>query len=296
MILKNQNEQLGGVFSIRTGTDVLEKVYTEKDNLIHIIWNNCIESVHFQVDGIPVTLQPNELTTVTFFHKVIFEKLAEQLTVFSFNREFYCIYDHDSEVSCNGIIFFGPHELVNIKLDETYQRKFRLLLEVFKDEFTTSDNIQGEMLLMLLKRLIILCTRLAKQQRSLEQLPTAQLDIVREFNYLVDFHFRKAKTVKEYAEMLHRSPKTLANIFAKSGQKTPLQLIHQRIVLEARRLLIYTDKTANEIAYELGFPEPATFFKLFKKQVHQSPQKFREEQLLARSGTLDIQSGSTTSS
>ena len=296
MRLSYQNDYLGGIFSIRTEQDVLEKVYTEKDNLIHIIWNNCEEAASFTIDGIATTLHPAELTTVTFFHKVEFNEQAKKLTVFSFNREYYCIRDHDSEVSCNGIIFFGAQERSRLKLSHDQQRKFRLLLEVFKDEFENQDNIQGEMLLMLLKRLIILCTRLAREQIHQFKVPSGQIDIIREFNVLVDYHFRKAKTVKEYADMLHRSPKTLANHFARLGQKSPLQLIHDRITLEARRLLIYTDKTANEIAYDLGFTEPATFFKLFKKQLLISPQKFREQQQQVKSGNLAIQSGRTTSS
>ena len=196
---------------------------------------------------------------------------------FTFNREFYCIIDHDHEVSCNGIIFFGTQAQPVISIDAEESKKFETLLEVFLDEFTTRDNIQGEMLVMLLKRLIIKTTRIAKEQLIPSELKENQIDLVRKFNVLVDTHYKTKKQVSEYADLLFKSPKTLSNLFAKYNQKSPLQIIHERIVLEAKRLLMYTDKTAKEIAYDLGFDEVGTFHKLFKKITTQTPQAFKSE-------------------
>ena len=192
----------------------------------------------------------------------------------------YCIYDHDEEVSCNGIIFFGARRQLIIQLDDEYKKKLELLLQVFIDEFSYNDNIQGDMLVMLLKRLIILCTRIAKKQEGLSGWKEEEVNILRKFNYMVDMNFRELKTVKEYANLLHKSPKTLSNLFSKIGENTPLQIIHERIILEARKLLTYTEKSVNEIAFELGFEEPATFFKMFKKLMNDSPQNFRNTQKL----------------
>ena len=54
---------------------------------------------------------------------------------------------------------------------------------------------------------------------------------------LVDEHFRTRKRVQDYAELLHRSPKTLSNLFAACGHASPLSVIHDRVNAEARRLL-----------------------------------------------------------
>ncbi|MEM8565569.1 MAG: helix-turn-helix transcriptional regulator, partial [Bacteroidota bacterium] len=130
---------------------------------------------------------------------------------------------------------------------------------------------------MLLKRLIIKTTRLAKSQLITKELNDTQIDVIRKFNVLVDIHYKSKRHVSDYAELLFKSPKTLSNLFAKYGQRTPLQIIHERLVVEAKRLLLYTDKTAKEIAYELGFDEVASFHKMFKKVVSQSPQQFKLE-------------------
>ena len=271
--------KLGSFFGLTDNYPTDRHLYEKHQGLINIFWNRSDSDYNFLIDGIPLKLIPNQLTTSTFLQKVEFKKNALPLTAFSFNREFYCIQDHDEEVSCNGIIFFGTQKTPVVTLDAGEVRKFDLLYEVFIDEFKTKDNIQGEMLRMLLKRLIIKTTRLAKEQLITKGLGDSQIDIIRKFNVLVDIHFRDKRHVSDYADLLFKSPKTLSNLFAKYSQKTPLQIIHERLVLEAKRLLLYTDKTAKEIAHELGFDEVASFHKLFKKVVNQTPQQFKEDHL-----------------
>ncbi|MDT8325024.1 MAG: helix-turn-helix domain-containing protein, partial [Bacteroidota bacterium] len=58
--------------------------------------------------------------------------------------------------------------------------------------------------------------------------------------------------------------------------RSALQVIHERIVLEAQRLLLRTDKSAKEIAFELGFSDAAQFIRLFKKVTGRTTQELRE--------------------
>lgn len=74
-------------------------------------------------------------------------------------------------------------------------------------------------------------------------------------------------------------PKTLSNIFAILGQPSPSKIIHSRVILEAKRYLHYTDKTAKEIAYEIGFESPAHFSRFFKLQTGLSISEFKEIKL-----------------
>lgn len=111
---------------------------------------------------------------------------------------------------------------------------------------------------------------------NFEKIEVKQIDLIRDFNFLVEHHFRNKHSVDEYALLLSKSPKTLANLFKKAGNKTPSQFIQDRIMLEARRLLRYTDKSVSEIAYEIGYEDIHSFSRFFKKQENQSPTDFRE--------------------
>src|SRR5258708_38827365 len=124
-----------------------------------IAWNTG-ENQTVTIDGSAYYFPANSLLTLLFNQSFSFENSASVIA-WQFNREFYCIVDHDSEVSCVGFLFSSTDHLF-VKLNEQAQHKLQLLSDVFIEEFKTSDNIQNEMLLVLLKRLIIYVTGLAK--------------------------------------------------------------------------------------------------------------------------------------
>src|ERR1700754_858355 len=156
---------------------------------------------------------------------------SRSITAWQYNRDFYCIVDHDSEVSCAGFLFFGTYGNLFINLDESNQEKLRILTKVFIEEFETAGSTQSEMLKILLKRLIIIATRLAKEQYVEEELiESDKFDIFRKYNLLVDRNFKKHHQVQFYAGELNKSPKTLANLFARYHLKCPLRIIQDRII------------------------------------------------------------------
>ena len=276
MLYEYVNTKQNSIFGYTDHLQTEQQGISIPEGIIKIIWNRNEHPVDIEIDGVKLVILPYQLISCTYFHQVVFTHRDPGLSAIFFNREFYCIADHDSEVSCNGILFFGTQDIPIISLDEKYARKFDLLLEVVLDELQTRDNIQGDMLQMLLKRWIIICTRLAKEQLIVKSLQGSQVDIIRQYNFLVDMHFRSKKKVKDYAEMLHKSPKTLSNLFSIYNQKSPQQVIQERVVLEAKRLFRFTDKQTKEIAYELGFEDPAHFSRYFKKVALVSPSAYRE--------------------
>jgi AraC family transcriptional activator of pobA len=254
-----------------------------KDTFLTIAWNNGPKQLAV-IDEVPCEFPEQSILPLMVSQSFRFE-LPDQVVAWQYNRDFYCIVDHDKEVSCVGFLFYGFAGRMFIHLPEQEQRKIDQLFRVFIDEFQTKDAIQKDMLQMLLKRLIIILTRLAKKQYIRDpNLPDDKLDIIRQYNLLVENHYKKQHQVQYYAIELHKSPKTLANLFALYNSKSPLAVIQERIIMEAKRLLIYTDKSAKEIAYDLGFEDTAYFSNLFKKHTARSPLDFRraESTLLSR--------------
>jgi len=243
------------------------------------IWNQG-DTKLWEIDLVPHTIGENTIFSLSPGQTLSIPTKTNDYVVIQFNRAFYCVQDHDQEVSCNGILFNGALSTPMLRLDAAEQRSFNILLEVIKEEFANQDDVQLEMLRTVLKRFIIKCTRLAKLQFADTFISSQELDIVRYFSALVEKHFRTLHKVSDYADLLNKSPKTLSNVFKSLGEKTPLQIIHERIILEAKKLLLYTDKSSKEISFELNLSDPVHFSRLFKNETGLSPRDFKKGGLL----------------
>lgn len=95
------------------------------------------------------------------------------------------------------------------------------------------------------------------------------------FKQLVENKYQIVKRVQEYADELHISALYLNEVIKKTLGVTPIEVIHERIITESKRLLYFTTQSNKEIAYALGYDDYAYFSSFFKKRVGISPSKFR---------------------
>jgi AraC-like DNA-binding protein len=227
-----------------------------------------------EIDNQTYTLKKNQIICLTAFRNFKIVK-SNSYQYLKFNSPFYCILDHDSEVGCKGILFYGASNAPIISPTEADIDILETVWKMLLIEMKSRDNLQLEMLQMMLKRILILCTRIYKGQEKYNVLEVAKVDVVREFNFLVETHFKTKHSVSEYASLLNKSPKTLSNLFKKLNKRTPLQIIRDRIILEVKSLLSYTDKPISEIGYDVGFSDIQSFSRFFKKYQGVSPSEFR---------------------
>lgn len=247
-----------------------------KSDCYKIIWAKGA-SCTIGVDGYRILLEKNQLFFATPLNSLNFDIENKELVIYAFNREFYCIRDHDSEVSCNGFLFLGSSVPLVVSLSKKEQKSFKLLYAFFIEEFEENDHIQGEMLLVLLKRLLIKSVRIARKVLPEQDMPQSKLDAIRKFNLLVETNYKQKHKVTDYADLMNMSSKSLSNLFARYYNKPPLKVINERLVLEGKRLLTFSDKNINEISFLLGFEEASHFSTFFKKNVGFSPKKYKEE-------------------
>ena len=199
-------------------------------------------------------------------------KTAYKLT---FKRDFYCIQTHDQEVACNGILFNNIYETPFVKPCEKDTKKLNFILESLIEEFQQKETAKYDMLQAYLKQFIINSVRVKQENHNIKE--DTETRLFKDFSLLVEQNFRTLHSVTDYANRLGISPKSITKHFQKLGSKTPSQFIKTRILLEAKRLLIYTDKTVKEIAFELGFNDPAYFTRFFTKTILKSPLQFKKE-------------------
>ncbi|MGB2130377.1 MAG: helix-turn-helix domain-containing protein, partial [Marinobacterium sp.] len=80
----------------------------------------------------------------------------------------------------------------------------------------------------------------------------------------------------EYTRELGISESRLHQICQKVSNRSPKKLIHDRIMQETKRLLVFTDQSSNDICYQLGFSDPAYFSRFFKRHTGMTAQQFRQ--------------------
>lgn len=243
------------------------------DSYLFTIAFNLNEEQTVTIDNVSYSFPQNTILPLMVNQSFYFQ-YPEKLIILQFNREFYCIVNHDAEVGCVGFLFYGLNSVMFINFLEE-MTDFNTMITQFLEEFANDEEIKATMLRMLLVRFIIKTTRIAKKQFLGITTTDEKFNLLRSYNLLVEIHFRKEKTVKFYADQLNKSPKTIANIFSLYSKKTPLQIIHERIITEARRLFYYTDKSIKEIAGEVGFDDASQFSKFFKNFTNISPSSIR---------------------
>lgn len=101
---------------------------------------------------------------------------------------------------------------------------------------------------------------------------------LQEFTRLIERHFREHLPTEDYARRLGISAPHLNALCRRLGGHSALQMINQRLLLEAKRCLVYTAMTVHQISDSLGFSEPAYFSRFFKRGTGQSPKAFRLRQ------------------
>jgi AraC family transcriptional activator of pobA len=257
----------------------LEKACTiapnEQQNAYSIYWiqegkgTYNIDFEHYTfTDNMLFFLSPGQVFTVDSEEI----KTAYKLT---FARDFYCIQTHDKEVACNGILFNNIYETPFVKPCKKDTKKLNFILDGLIDELQQNETAQYDMLQSYLKQFIICTVRVKKENHVLKE--DIETRLFKDFSLLVEQNFRELHTVKAYANRLGISPKSVTKHFQKLGAIKPSNFIKNRISLEAKRLLIYTDKTVKEIAFELGFNDPAYFTRFFTKATLKSPLQFKKE-------------------
>lgn len=155
------------------------------------------------------------------------------------------------------------------------------IIQKILSEYQNNDIYSRDIIRKYLDILLMKARQLYPESGSIPQnvVPSREWEIYGEFCELVQHHFLEIKSVQEYAERIHLSPKHLSETIKKVSGKSALEVIHQTQVNHARALLRQTHKTVSEIAFDLSFDNPEYFSVFFKRLTGESPSEFRASYL-----------------
>lgn len=196
-----------------------------------------------------------------------------------FHSEFFCIYKHHKEISCNGVLYNNIYKPPFVKVDQPSATTFQMLGEQIRVEMQRTGLAQYELLVAYLKIFLITAARLKTQQQpeAAEVLADQKEPfILQKLKDAIEGNFKTKHAPADYAALLYISPKALAKITKTHFNRTLSNLINERIIIEAKRELYLTNKTVKQIAAELCYEDEYYFSRFFKVNAEVSPQLYRE--------------------
>lgn len=114
--------------------------------------------------------------------------------------------------------------------------------------------------------------------------PSLSQTYILRLQQLMEQHYPAHRPATFYADQLELPAKRLNDYTRRTLGKSVTQLLHQRLLVESKRLLLYSPLTVKEVAYAVGFTEPAYFSRFFKHQTGQYPEPFRQDWAKTASG------------
>lgn len=197
----------------------------------------------------------------------------------AFEQDFYCLDTHHPEIGCNGLLFNKLSFSPLVRVEGEFVRELDDILHTLIQKMREESVAQSELVQSYLKIFLIKCAQIKKYQvSSMVPLEDESLKWLSELNALIEKNFRRWHGVSEYAKAINLSPKSLTKKMAKY-RLVPSQLIQDRLILEAKRMLYYGGKPAKEVAFDLGFEDPSYFSRFFKNKTGLTPGEFLQKPL-----------------
>ena len=148
-------------------------------------------------------------------------------------------------------------------------------IEEMYHEYQENVHFKELKIVMLLNVLYIDFSRLyTLNSKPVDSLSMRYLQILENFEALIEDNFRTEKFPKFYADQLNLTSKHLNRVIKVAINKTSSELIADRVILEAKRQIILSSDNLVEIAFNLGFSEYSYFSRFFKIKVGVTPKKF----------------------
>jgi AraC family transcriptional activator of pobA len=177
----------------------------------------------------------------------------------------------------------GPFEASTLEHTDLWTLGEMLLREFGRSAHGRQGALRG-----LLAALLANLKRLSVSARPPGTQPAATRELVARFRERIEIRLRHHDALSEYAEALGISDIRLRRACLAVSGRTPAELVQRRLQLEAERQLRYTSMTISQVAYHLGFEDPAYFSRFFSRHCGMSPREFR-----AREGVENVPSAAS---
>ena len=194
-----------------------------------------------------------------------------------FSKEF--MYLNTSDNMVNDFAAFNKTAPPVLEVPPDLFSEIETIVKLMETEYQREHTFKENIIAYYISVLLFKCKALLIDTNFYKHSDPASQQLIQRFNVLLEEKFIQLHKVNEYADLLNVTPNYLSETIKKITSKTAGDLIHDRIILEAKRLLLHSSITAKELAYSLCFNDPSYFSRFFKSNTGLSPEGFRKEML-----------------
>ena len=192
-----------------------------------------------------------------------------------FHGDFYCIEYHKKEVACNGLLFNNIYQQPYIKLSDEEFQEFLYLSNRLAAELNFTDSFSDAVARAYLQLILAVGSRIKTRTLSSIKNESSRHPIF-QFQALLESHFLNERQPSFYANQLSISVNSFSKKCREHFRRSPSEMIVERVIMEAKKMIHLTYKSMKEISAELNFADENYFSRYFKKHTGVSPTTFRE--------------------
>lgn len=194
-------------------------------------------------------------------------------TIVSFTRDFY---DDGGNKLLDLPFFYATEVMPWLRVGKEHGGEVRWLFNAMQREFDDSRTGADEALRALLRLLFVKATRLYQAEGEAGGQKKGNA-LVRGFHQAVERHFQEWQALEPYAKALGVTVNHLNDVMREVTGESAGSHIRGRRLLDAKRLLLYSELSVSEIGYQLGFKDPSYFSRFFRRYEEATPAEFRDQ-------------------
>lgn len=232
----------------------------------------------FAVDSVEFSFSGNTILFLAPYQKLLWlDEKAIPMYLIQFHGDFYCIEYHKKEVACNGLLFNNVYLKPHITVSQAIHDEIISIFQKVKNEKEQFQSFSEAVVKTYIQLILALCSREKSLQLKNHEQEEVSDEHAAEFQSLMGKYFHVERTVNFYASELAITSNLLSKKVKRSYGKTPKELIRERVVLEAKKLLHLSYKSVKEVAAILHFEDEFYFSRYFKESTGLSPTHYRKK-------------------
>lgn len=249
--------------------------YPHRHDFFHIVWVDRGTGRHV-IDSETYEVRPRTLFFMSpgQIHDFELSPDAEGYTI-SFSAEFFALQLQNKNLLTEIPVYNLESSIQALYPQEADAAEILQVLDAIRheyhsDEFGAQDMIRSYLFILLVK-----ASRLVTPSRGADAARQGQ-NVYRHFKHALEEHFSTRQEVGHYASMLRVTERFLNDAVRRATGRTAAQMIRDRVILEAKRLLAHSGVAVGDVGSQLGFEDPAYFSRCFKKHTGRTPLEFRQ--------------------